>query len=106
MCGLEFPDLEASIWQPYRDLGVEVVGINPPSFGDDSALIQDFIEQTGVTFPIGIDVEQTYDAFRVGDGLSPFPLDVIIGPDGTIAYVAREYDGDAMRAVIDELLGN
>jgi peroxiredoxin len=105
VCGLEFPDLEATLWQPYRDRGVEVIGINPLSSGDDSALIQDFIDQTGVTFPIGFDVEGTYDAFRVGDCLSPFPLDVIIAPDGTVAYLSCEYDGDAMRAVIDGLLG-
>jgi hypothetical protein len=87
------------------DDDVIVIGIDPGGLtGDDTVLIQQFIDQTGVTFPIGIDVENSYDLVRVGDGISPYPLDVIIAPDGTIAYVAREYDVDAMRATIDALL--
>jgi hypothetical protein len=37
-------------------------------------------------------------------GANPFPIDVILDRDGTIAYVAREYDPAAMQAVIERLL--
>ena len=37
-------------------------------------------------------------------GANPFPIDIIVDRDGTIAYIAREYDPDAMTAVIDRLL--
>jgi hypothetical protein len=105
VCGLEFPDIEASLWQPYMTGDVIVIGIDPGAItGDDTMLLQAFIDQTGITFPIGIDVENSYDLFLVGEGISPYPLDIIIAPDGTIAYTAREYDGDAMRSVIDQLI--
>ncbi len=41
----------------------------------------------------------------MGDAISPFPLDVIIGPDGRIAYIAREYEPDEIRTVLDSLVG-
>ena len=37
-------------------------------------------------------------------GANPFPIDIIVDRDGTIAYIAREYDPDAMSAVIEKLL--
>ena len=73
---------------------------------DSPALLRLFAEQTGVQFALGYDTQKTYRAFR-GDrkgAISPFPLDVIIAPDGTVAYVSRKYEPAAMRAVIDRLL--
>lgn len=85
-----------------------MVGPNPgsPFGGDDAKLIQEFAAQTGVTFPLGIDVDSSHQLFRQGQGsaISPFPLDVVIGPDGRIAYLSREYDPDGLRAVLDALL--
>jgi hypothetical protein len=93
----------------YQGQNLELIGIDPGGQGglggDTTEILQQFIDQTGVTFPMGIDVEMTYDQFVAAeDGISPYPLDVIIAPDGTIAYLAREYDNAAMRAVIDGLL--
>lgn len=83
-----------------------VIGVDPGGLfgGDDATLLTQFAAQTGITFPIGLDANGSYRNYRVSDGLSPFPLDVIIGPDGTIAYLRREYDPEAMKAVIDGLL--
>lgn len=108
MCSLEFSDLEPSIWQRFKDRGVQVVGLDPGGLmgGDTPEILEAFREQTGVTFPIGWDPDLSYATFRPagGDSISPFPLDVIIDRDGVIRYVNREYEASAMTAVIESLL--
>ena len=82
------------------------MGLDPGGLfgGDDLRAIERFAGQTGVTFPIGADATGTYARFRPGASISPFPVDVIVGPDGTIAYLAGEYEPAAMRAVLESLL--
>ena len=84
-----------------------VVGVNQGGLkgGDTVEILEQFVGQTGVTFPIGVDVNQTFERYAANeDGISPFPLDVIIGKDGNIEYLAREFHPDEMTAVIDRLL--
>ncbi len=50
------------------------------------------------------DADDTYDAYDRSEATAPFPLDVIVDQQGIVRYVAAEYDPDAMRAVIEELL--
>ena len=63
-----------------------------------------FIDQTGVTFPMGWDRGGSYRSFLGGPGLSPFPLDVVIDRDGTVVYVNREYDAAGLRAAVERLV--
>ena len=81
------------------------MGIDPGGLfgGDDLRAIERFAAQTGVTFPVGADAARTYARFRPGASISPFPVDVIIRPDGRIAYLAGEYEPGAMRAVLESL---
>jgi len=108
VCSLEFSDLEPSFWQRYRDQGLQVIGIDPGGLygGDTPQILQQFREQTGVTFPIGWDDNATYSQFRGGggDSISPFPLDVIIDRGGTIRYVSREYEPAELGAAIESAL--
>lgn len=106
MCSLEFPDLERNVWQPLRDQGVVVVGLNAGGFyaGDDDARISKFIEETGVTFRVARDEAGTFREYSAGSRLSPFPLDVLVDRTGTIRYLTREYDADVVRNEIDRLL--
>jgi hypothetical protein len=67
--------------------------------------VQRFTENLGVTYPIGVESTANYPAYvRNYRGANPFPVDVIVDRDGTIAYIAREYDPVAMTAVIEKLL--
>lgn len=107
MCGLEFPDLEANIWQRFKDRGVQVIALDPRSnvSGDTAEVVEQFIAQTGITFPVAWD-SGSYVTFRAaaGSALSPFPLDVVIAQDGSVAYLSREYDASQLQAVIEGLL--
>ena len=106
MCSLEFPDLETNIHQQFASDGVVVIGIDAGGLygGDTAKLVSQFVKQTGVTFPVGWDDNGSYRRLKLDNGISPFPLDVIIDRDGTIAYVAAEYDAQSMRAVIEGLV--
>ena len=82
-----------------------MVGIDP-DMGDTASIMSQFIAQTGVTFPMGWDFTGTYMQFRNAGGtsISPYPLDVVIDTDGTVAYINREYGAAEMQAVIEGLL--
>jgi hypothetical protein len=72
---------------------------------DDMSLVEAFARREGVTFTIGLDANDSYAALVppwIED--SPFPLDLVVGPDGRIAYLATQYDPEAIRATIDSLL--
>ncbi len=71
--------------------------------GDDAAIVQGFIDQTGVTFPLGWDSTNSYFDYPQDDSISPFPLDVLVDRDGTIAYFSRTYDGEELRGVVEAL---
>jgi len=103
---LEFPDLESHFWDRDRDQGLVVIGLHPGGlFGaDEPDALAAFAAQTGATFPLGYDLAHTYKELIPEGGISPFPLDVVIAPDGTIAYVSREFDVADLRAVIQRLL--
>jgi len=107
------PDIEERYWQRFRDRGLVVVGVNPGGRGgirgeestDDLGGVQRFTEKLGVTYPVGLEETANYRSFADNfGGANPFPIDVIVDRDGTIAYIAREYDPAAMTAVIEELL--
>ena len=107
MCGLEFPDIEKQFHKPLQSRGLEIIGVNPGKImmgGESPAMVQMFVDQTGVTFPIGFDTAESYKSFRYGGAISPFPLDVIVDKDGTVAYVKRHYDPAAMKRVVGRLL--
>ncbi len=75
--------------------------------GDTDQVLRDFIDQTGVTFPIVRD-QDGYGLFRrstQGPMVSPFPIDVLIDKDGKIVSVRGEYDPDALLTEVRRLLG-
>ncbi|MEQ9322866.1 MAG: hypothetical protein RIF41_27120 [Polyangiaceae bacterium] len=71
--------------------------------GDTTAIVQGFIDQTGVTFPVGWDASGSYFDFPTDGAISPFPLDVVVDRQGRIAYVSREYDAEELLQVVAQL---
>jgi hypothetical protein len=81
---------------------VVVLGINAgPDPIDDLTL---FVETFQISFPVLLDDQGVRYAYQQGGAVSPFPLDYVIDPAGDVAYVATEYDPEAMTDVIDSLL--
>ncbi len=102
MCGLELPEIEASVWRKYEDQGVLVFGLHP---GDPAEQVAAFVEQTGVTFPILTDANYTRSMFSWPDGVGyPYPRDIVIGKDGRVASIKNSFNVDEMDALITGLL--
>ena len=73
-------------------------------FGTESSVtVSAFRDQAGVTFPLLLN-DSSYFDYASSGSISPFPLDVIIDREGTIRYLRREYDGEAMAATLEVLL--
>lgn len=106
MCSLEFPDIETQIWQPYRDQGVQVLGLSGAGLfgGESDATVRAFRDQTGATFPLLLN-DVSYNRYGRSDGtISPYPLDVIVDREGIVRYLRHEFDGEAMEATLQRLL--
>lgn len=99
------PDIESRFYQPYKDLGLEVIGID--ANGDTMTGVQEYLLHVPQTFPVGLEdpLTPTYKALvGVYKGLNPFPVDVLVGKNGNIAYVGREYDAESMLPIVEKLL--
>lgn len=105
ICSTGFPDLEREVRQTYDPAQVEIIGVDGSMFpGENDAVVEAFVEQTGVTFPVVMDVGGTYFMYDRGDVSAPYPLNVVIAPDGRIAFIQVEQDMGALTAAIDALL--
>jgi hypothetical protein len=71
--------------------------------GDTAAIVNQFIDQTGITFPVGWDASGSYFAYAGGESVSPFPLDVVVDRNGIVAYVNRQYDPEGLKQVVEQL---
>ncbi len=98
------PDIEASIWQKYRDKGVLVYGIHG---GDLPDQVLDFIAQTGVTFPIVADAQGSLSSFVFPNGVNyPYPRDVVIGKDLVVRSIRNSFNPDEMSSLVEQLLAS
>ncbi len=96
------PDLEELVHQRYDPAEVAVVGLHP---GEPVGLVRDFVEQTGITFPILVDQKSTLDLFAFPPGVNASaPRDVVIDQTLTVRSIKNSFDADEIRSRIDELL--
>jgi hypothetical protein len=80
---------------------VIVVGIHQ---NDSPDLVQDFREQTGVTFPLLGD-QGTLWQFSFPEGVGyPYPRDVIVGKDLRVRAIRNSFDVGEWTQLVEELL--
>jgi len=111
VCSPELSDLETAIWQSYMSENVILVGI---SNTNNQNIINNFIEENGLTYPIlfdtgsagGVQGGDVYDMYYMPNDGSPYPRDFIIDQNGVIAYANNEIDTAWMLSVINELISN
>jgi peroxiredoxin len=101
-CTLEMPTLEA-LWRDYRERGLMVVGISVDR-GAPRALLQPYLTNLALTFPILLDPEmKTAEAWRV----TALPATFIVRPGGEVTGMAvgpREWNSREMRALLEPML--
>ncbi|WP_059052453.1 peroxiredoxin family protein [Paenibacillus senegalimassiliensis] len=79
-CVKEMPALQAQ-WEKWRDQGVVVLGINT---GEDPVTVESFVRQTGVSFPILYDSDNTVTRDY---GIVPMPTTFFVGRNGKISSI-------------------
>ncbi len=60
-----------------------------------------------VTYPVGLEDPSTRTCAALTQnfkGSNPFPVDVVVGKDGIITDIAREYDPDGITAAVEAAL--
>lgn len=67
-------------------------------------VIENFIEDQGITFPVLRDNAGVYGSYRIPGGQSPYPRDYIIDQQGILHLAKTEYDPGEMITVIENLL--
>jgi peroxiredoxin len=101
-CTVEMPSLER-LWHAYRARGLVVLGISVDR-GAPRALLEPYIANLGLTFPILLDPDlATAGAWRV----TGLPATFIVKPGGEVAGMAmgpREWDSAEVRALLETLL--
>jgi hypothetical protein len=97
---VEFPDLQRAVHLPYADRGVRVVGLYD---GESPDLLLDFVEETGVTFPL-VEARGTLRRFAFPPGVGyPYPRDILVGPDLKVRAIRNSFDVGEIEALVDEM---
>jgi peroxiredoxin len=101
VCSVEVRDFQDRFHKRYGGQ-VEIVALN--ANGDPMDGVQRYLKNLHIGYAIGLEdpATKTYAALTaVHKGANPFPVNVIVGKNGHIAYVAREYEPDAIAATLD-----
>jgi len=101
--------METTIWQPYQDENITVLGIINTN---NSSLISNFVAENSITFPIlfdpgssgGVQGGNTYDDYYMPNDGSPYPRDFIVDQEGILQYANNEIDTEWMMYVLEELI--
>lgn len=90
-CRAEMPELQA-YYQAHQADGFVLIAVNS---GEQAATARNFIQQTGYTFPVGLDIDGSLsDRF----GVPGLPTSIVINPEGEITY---RHTGAITRDVLD-----
>ena len=103
--------METTIWQEYQNENVTVLGLINTF---DQSLINNFVAENSITFPILFDPGSsgnvqggdTYDDYYMPNDGSPYPRDFIIDQEGILQYANNEIDTEWMMYVLNELIGD
>jgi hypothetical protein len=91
------------MWKQYQAEGLDVlvVGLH---HGENPELLNNFIEQTGVTYPIIRD-NSTLGRFEFPPGVGyPYPRDIVIGKDLTVHSIKSSFNFEEMDNLVRSLL--
>ena len=105
VCREEMPHIEKEIWKVYKNIGLNVIGIDRDEPAD---VITKFAKEVQVTYPLALDPGA--DIFALfADRSSGVTRNIVLGPDGKIVFLTRLFDVqefDEMKRVIHSLLEN
>ena len=103
VCREEMPHIEKEIWKVYKNIGLNVIGIDRD---EPAEVVTSFAKEVQVTYPLALDPGA--DIFALfADRDSGVTRNIILGPDGKIVFLTRLFEiqeFDQMKQVIHNLL--
>ena len=97
-CRAEMPDLH-QLYLKHKAEGFEILAINA---GEDTSIVNSFIQQNGFTFPVLLDPQtDLLDGFGIRD----YPTSIMVGRDGKVKLVqVGMLTPDAIQKVVEPLI--
>jgi len=103
VCREEMPHIEKEIWKVYKNIGLNVIGIDRD---EPAEVVTSFAKEVQVTYPLALDPGA--DIFALfADRDSGVTRNIILGPDGKIVFLTRLFEMQEfndMKRVIHNLL--
>ena len=101
VCRKEIPHIEKEIWQPFKDKGVAIIGVN---FKEKPDVAQKAKSETGMTYPVALDTAgKIFEQFARG-GVT---RNIVLDKNLKIIFLTRLFDTDEfeqMKSVIHKQL--
>ncbi|WP_028544215.1 thiol-disulfide oxidoreductase ResA [Paenibacillus taiwanensis] len=99
-CKREMPALQ-SAYDQWKNKGVDIIGVN---YGEDELVVNNFVSQMGVHFPMWLDRKKTASkAF----GIRPLPTTFFVNPDGKVhAIKLGEVTAEELDTYIKQMIGS
>ncbi len=99
VCRKEMPHIEKEIWQPYKDKGLVVVGIDRD---EPLETVKKFAEETGISYPLALDpgaeIFKLYAEEKAG-----VTRNVLIDRNGKIVFLTRLFNEKEFSALVDKI---
>jgi len=103
VCREEMPHIEKEIWKVYKNMGLNVIGIDRD---EPAEVVTSFAKEVEITYPLALDPGA--DIFALfADRDSGVTRNIILGPDGKIVFLTRLFEiqeFDQMKRIIHNLL--
>ena len=99
VCRKEMPHIEKEIWQAYKDKGLLVYAIDRDEPKAKALMLK---EQTGITYPIGLDPGADIFGLYAGkkEGVT---RNVLIDRNGKIIFLTRLYNVDEFSKLVEKI---
>jgi peroxiredoxin len=103
VCREEMPHIEKEIWKVYKNMGLNVIGIDRD---EPAEIVTSFAKEVKITYPLALDPGA--DIFALfADRDSGVTRNIILGSDGKIVFLTRLFEiqeFDQMKRIIHNLL--
>jgi peroxiredoxin len=97
VCRREMPLIESEIWQPLKDKGLVLIGIDRDEPLD---VVKEFAKTTEITYPLALDPNA--DVFALyAHREAGITRNIILDRDGKIVFLTRLYEETEFNAMID-----
>jgi len=88
------------VWKPFKSKDVMVLGVHS---GESKKLLNDFVKQTGVTYPIVGQSGWVSFNFPPGTGY-PYPKDVVFDKKGVVRSIKSSFSTEEIKALVQKLM--